>query len=77
MQLHCRDNHRKMTGSEPLRDINATGELGERFEALRRWRLPTTELTDVSVRLHRVGIWGSVGMVMVGTGLGNSKSDSK
>lgn len=64
VQLNCRNNHREKTGSEPLRDINATGEIGDRFAALRRWRLPAMEPMDAPVRLHRVGIWGSVGMVV-------------
>ncbi|MFM8486382.1 MAG: SprB repeat-containing protein, partial [Bacteroidota bacterium] len=36
----------------------------DRLAALRRWRLPATEPMDAPVRLHRVGIWGSVGIVV-------------
>jgi hypothetical protein len=64
VQLFCRNNHREKTGAEPVRDIHATGDLADRFGSLRQWRL--TEESEVApIRLHRVGIWGSLGLVIV------------
>ena len=76
VQVMCRQNNTKITGSEPLPDVNADGDLAGRFQALRNWKLPPADL-DAPVKLHRVSCTGSIGLVVVRDGLGKSKSDSK
>lgn len=76
VQMMCRQNNTKITGSEPLPDVNADGDVAGRFKALRNWKLPPADL-DASVKLHRVSCTGSIGLVVVRDGLGKSKSDSK
>ena len=67
-QLMCRQNNTKITGSEPLADVNAEGDLAERFRTLREWKLPEPGL-DAPVKLHRVSCSGSIGLVIVNAGL--------
>jgi hypothetical protein len=67
-QLMCRQNNTKITGSEPLADVNADGDLAERFRILREWKLPDPNL-DAPVKLHRVTCSGSIGLVIVNAGL--------
>jgi hypothetical protein len=76
VQLMCRQNNTKNTGSEPLPDVSADGDLAGRFQALRVWKLPPADL-DAPVMLHRVSCTGSIGLVVVRDGLGKTKSDSK
>ena len=76
VQMMCRQNNTKITGSEPLADVNADGEIAGRFQTLRDWKLPPADL-DASVKLHRVSCTGSIGLVVVRDGLGKSESDSK
>ena len=64
MQVACRNNNTKGTGSEPLPEVNAEGNLGERLKILRQWRLPDPA-APAAVRLHRVSCRGGVGMVVV------------
>ena len=68
VQLMCRQNNTKITGSEPLADVNADGDLAERFRILREWKLPDPNL-DAPVKLHRVTCSGSIGLVIVNAGL--------
>ena len=63
-QLMCRQNNTKITGSEPLPDVNADVDLAERFRTLRGWKLPPPDL-DAPVILHRVSCSGSIGLVVV------------
>jgi hypothetical protein len=76
VQLMCRQNNTKITGSEPLPDVNADGDLAGRFQALREWKLPPADL-DAPVKLHRVSCTGSIGLVVVKAGLGKSKANSR
>jgi hypothetical protein len=64
VQLMCRQNNTKITGSEPLADVNADGDIAGRLQALRDWRLPDPDL-DAPIKLHRVSCTGSIGMVVV------------
>ena len=64
VQLMCRQNNTKITGSEPLPDVNAEGDVAGRFQALRNWKLPPADL-DAPVKLHRVSCTGSIGLVVV------------
>ena len=64
VQLMCRQNNTKITGSEPLPDVNADVDLAERFRTLREWKLPEPGL-DAPVKLHRVSCSGSIGLVVV------------
>ena len=64
VQLMCRQNNTKITGSEPLADVNAEGEIADRFQTLREWKLPPPDL-DAPVKLHRVSCTGSIGLVVV------------
>jgi hypothetical protein len=64
MQLMCRQNNVKLTGSEALPDVNADGDISSRFQILREWKLPDPDL-PAKVRLHRVRCMGGVGMVVV------------
>ena len=64
VQLMCRQNNTKITGSEPLADVNAEGDIATRFQILREWKLPLPDL-DAPVKLHRVSCTGSIGMVVV------------
>ena len=64
VQLMCRQNNTKITGSEPLADVNAEGDLADRFQLLRDWKLPGPGL-DAPVKLHRVSCTGSIGLVVV------------
>ena len=68
VQLMCRQNNLKVTGSEALPDVNAEGDLSERFQILRDWKLPDPDL-PAKVRLHRVRAEGGVGMVVVSSKL--------
>ena len=76
VQLMCRQNNTKITGSEPLPDVNADGDIARRFQSLREWKLPPASL-DAPVKLHRVSCTGSIGLVVVSAGSGKTKSDSK
>jgi len=76
VQLMCRQNNTKITGSEPLPDVNADGDVAGRFKALRNWKLPPAGL-DAPVKLHRVSCTGSIGLVIVSAGSGKSRSESK
>jgi hypothetical protein len=67
VQMMCRQNNTKITGSEPLPDVNADGDLAGRFQALREWKLPPADL-DAPVKLHRVSCTGSIGLVVVKAG---------
>ena len=60
----CRQNNTKITGSEPLADVNGDGNIADRFKILRDWKLPDQAL-DAPVKLHRVSCTGSIGMVVV------------
>jgi hypothetical protein len=73
VQLMCRQNNTKITGSEPLADVNADGDIAGRLQALRDWRLPDPDL-DAPIKLHRVSCTGSIGMVVVSA---RPKSDKK
>ena len=64
MQVACRNNNTKGTGSEPLGDVNPDGDLGERLKILRQWKLPDPA-EAAAVSLHRVSCRGGVGMVVV------------
>ena len=68
VQLMCRQNNTKITGSEPLADVNADGDINDRFQILRDWKLPEPGM-DAPVKLHRVSCSGSIGMVIVNAGL--------
>jgi hypothetical protein len=76
VQMMCRQNNTKITGSEPLPDVNADGDLAGRFQALREWKLPPADM-NAPVKLHRVSCTGSIGLVVVRAGLGKSKPNSK
>ena len=67
VRMMCRQNNTKITGSEPLPDVNAEGEVAERFRILREWKLPAADL-DAPVKLHRVSCTGSIGLVVVKAG---------
>ena len=73
VQLMCRQNNVKLTGSEALPDVNADGDIGGRFKILRDWKLPDPDL-PAKVRLHRVRCMGGVGMVVVSA---KPKADKK
>ena len=62
--MMCRQNNTKITGSEPLADVNAEGEVVERFRILREWKLPAADL-DAPVKLERINCCGSIGLVIV------------
>ena len=64
MQVACRNNNTKGTGSEPLPDVNSDGDLAERIKILRQWKLPDPA-EAAAVSLHRVSCRGGVGMVVV------------
>jgi len=64
VQLMCRQNNTKITGSEPLADVNAGGDIAERFRMMREWKLPDPNL-DAPIKLHRVSCTGSIGLVVV------------
>ena len=64
MQVACRNNNTKDTGSEPLPDVNPDGDLADRLKILRQWKLPSPEERG-AVHLHRVRCEGGVGMVVV------------
>lgn len=68
VQLMCRQNNLQVTGSEALPDVNAGGDLSERFQILREWKLPDPD-EPARVRLHRVRAEGGVGMVVVSSKL--------
>jgi len=74
VQLMCRQNNTKITGSEPLPDVNAEGDVAGRFQALRDWKLPAADL-DAPVKLHRVNCTGSIGLVIVSSQPGKKKSE--
>jgi len=74
VQLMCRQNNTKITGSEPLPDVNADGDVAGRFKALRDWKLPPADL-DAPVKLHRVSCTGSIGLVVVSSQPGKKKSE--
>ena len=74
VQLMCRQNNTKITGSEPLADVNADGDVTGRFKALRNWKLPPVDL-DAPVKLHRVSCAGSIGLVIVSSQPGKKKSE--
>jgi len=76
VQLMCRQNNTEITGSEPLPDVNADGDVAGRFKVLRDWKLPPADL-DAPVQLHRVSCTGSIGLVIVSAGSGKSRSESK
>ena len=76
VQLMCRDNNKPVTGSEALPDVNANGDISNRFQILRDWKLPDPDL-PAKVRLYRVRCEGGVGMVVVSAGSGKTRSDSK
>jgi len=70
----CRQNNTKITGSEPLADVNADGDVAGRFKALRDWKLPPADL-NAPVKLHRVSCIGSIGLVVVKAQVEKKKRD--
>ena len=72
--MMCRQNSTKITGSEPLPDVNADGDLAGRFQALREWKLLPADL-DAPVKLHRVSCTGSIGLVIVSSQPGKKKGE--
>jgi len=74
VQMMCRQNNTKFTGSEPLPDVNADGDITSRFQILRDWKLPPADL-DAPVKLHRVSCTGSIGLVVVSSQPGKKKSE--
>ena len=64
VQLMCRQNNVQVTGSVALPDVNANGDISNRFQILRDWKLPDPDL-PAKVILHRVRCEGGVGMVVV------------
>ena len=74
VQVACRNNNTKWTGSEPLADVNGDGDLAERLKILREWKLPPADL-DAAVKLHRVSCTGSIGLVIVSSQPGKKKGE--
>ena len=74
VQMMCRQNNLKITGSEALPDVNAGGNIADRFQILRDWKLPEPGL-PAKVRLHRVRAEGGVGMVVVRAAVKEKKGE--
>ena len=72
--MMCRQNNLKITGSEALPDVNAGGNIADRFQILRDWKLPEPGL-PAKVRLHRVRAEGGVGMVVVRAAVKEKKGE--
>ena len=64
VQMMCRQNNMPVTGSVALPDVNADGDISNRFQILRDWKLPDPD-QPAKVILHRVRCEGGVGMVVV------------
>ena len=53
VQMMCRQNNMPVTGSVALPDVNADGDISNRFQILRDWKLPDPD-QPAKVILHRV-----------------------